>query len=316
MRARVLAAITAAMVPCVAGAQLDYRPDHPGTWSWTSRAARAEPALTSEERRALLAQLRAVGTVVAAAPALTPLRGVTVEAAERLDLGCEHDEHPCRLPVVGAWTEVAMMGLYQEAGRVVPKRNEPPGLLIALNDPMVALSDHALDYERLFDERGREIFTGLTEIGRVGSAVIWDNNVVVVAKPGRSLTSPVSRESYLRALLKRHASERILVDLFTAELAALSPSDRKAPAFVGTSEKPSRLVDSATDGAAALVTIDPGYFDPALPRTAVQLIAIKFGYGNRYRDEAPTAPDYAPDAIKVWQTRQTIDYEKLRRLLR
>jgi hypothetical protein len=241
---------------------------------------------------------------------------VTIEATERLDLGCQSDEPPCAPGPVGAWTEVAVMGYFADAGRVVPKRIEPPGFVVAVNDLRVAMEGHEYDYDHLFDEGGREILTGLVAIDSVNGTPVWDNNTVILKKPGRSLTLPVTREAYLRALLKRHASERIIVDVLQPELAALSAEERRTPAYVGTAESLSRLVASNAEGATALVTLNPAYFDSALPRTAVQLIAIHFSYGNRYRDEAPSAPDYAPDAIRVWELRKAIDYARLQRFVR
>jgi hypothetical protein len=250
-------------------------------------------------------------------PLLQPPRGVTIRADERLDLGCGHNERLCGSRSVPAWMDVAVMGFVREAdGRIVARGVEPPGFMIGVNDPTLALHGHEYDYERLVDADGREIFAGLRELERVGGTVVWDNNVVILTRDNRPLTVPVSREAFLRALIRRHAAVPQVAGPLRAELAALSPLARREPAWVGEAESISKLVPASAEGATPLVMVNPGLFDPALPRTAVQLIAIRFTYGARYMDEHPTPPNYAPDAIRTWEIRQALDYERLRSLMR
>lgn len=308
-------AVLCVAVPVAAAAQLEYRPGHPGSWTYKSMRALAEPKLSAEERALTLRQLRELGDVIAGTSVILPVRGVEIEAAERLDLGCTNAEPPCALKQVGAWLEVAVMGYHALNGKVVLARDEPPGFTVSINDPFEALHDRQYDYTRLFDARGSEIFMGLAELDKtVGGATVWDNNTVILTRAGRSLTVPVSREAYLRALITRESKAPPVVELLQAELAELT--NRNDPAWVGTTETISRLVPPGTTGATPLVSLNPGYFDGNLPRTAVQLITLRFMYGNGFRDGKPTPPEYGPDAIKVWELRQAIDYARLRKAIR
>ena len=66
-----------------------------------------------------------------------------------------------------------------------------------------------------------------------------------------------------------------LADRVRAQLAALSPAERRAPACEGTSgAKPTYLVPCDAPGADAIVQVNPDFFDASLPPTAVQHIVV------------------------------------------
>jgi hypothetical protein len=73
-----------------------------------------------------------------------------------------------------------------------------------------------------------------------------------------------------------------------AELASLSPAERAAPAYVfgeRAGRRPSGLVDAITRGCEMLVETNRDFFDPNLPQSAVQLIALKGLAGAQARLE-------------------------------
>jgi len=98
-----------------------------------------------------------------------------------------------------------------------------------------------------------------------------------------------------------------------SELAGLSAKDRAAPAYLPTGRNSSRRASglaSGPDGANTqmLIVPNPAFFDPALPRTAIQVITIDLG---GMRDDEPRN---AADSLRV-AVRGALDYGRLGRLL-
>lgn len=98
-----------------------------------------------------------------------------------------------------------------------------------------------------------------------------------------------------------------------AELAGLSPKERAAPAYLPTGRNRSIRASglaSGPDGANTqmLIVPNPNFFDPKLPRTAIQVIAIDL---PGMRDDEPG--DHA-DSLRV-AVRGALDYGRLAALL-
>ncbi|MDQ7812600.1 hypothetical protein, partial [Brevundimonas sp.] len=109
---------------------------------------------------------------------------------------------------------------------------------------------------------------------------------VVVARPGRRPYRHVTKQEVLdreigdyRKIvddLGGNAAPRLLETLgkLEAELAALSPAGRAEPACQDGSRRQGLFTDCAKVGAHFVVAVDPDYFDPARPKTAIQLVTI------------------------------------------
>ncbi len=109
---------------------------------------------------------------------------------------------------------------------------------------------------------------------------------VVIARPGRRPYRHVTKQEVLEREigdyrkivddLGGNAAPRLLETLgrLEAELAALSPAGRAEPACQDGSRRQGLFTDCAKVGAHFVVAVDPDYFDPARPRTAIQLITI------------------------------------------
>lgn len=296
-----------------AAAQPAWRPDALGSWELVKVEPIVEPKMTAAERQAMTAHLRAVAAVLRAAPPLSPLKGISMRAEERFDLGCEDD--PCVRQQLPAYVHATMHMLHEVDGRIRLNDKDPPHFQIAINDPRAALRDHEFDYNRLFDAAGNEIFTSPAEFEHVDGAIVYDNNVAVLARPGRRWLRPVTRETFVRALIKRDGTHAIVRDMLLAELNAMTPEQRRAPAYIGEAESLSKLVEPNAEGAVALVTFDPAYFDAALPRTAPQLITIWYYWGPRYTEGDPNAEEHGMDVMRMWQLRETAKHADIAKLL-
>lgn len=101
-------------------------------------------------------------------------------------------------------------------------------------------------------------------------------------------------------------------------LAAMSPAERQAQAVFMSAQDP---LDPplAPPGKEAqgypLMRPNPAYFDPTLPRTALQIVTLQFGMGYL----GPIAPDECgalnPGYVALWQTIHETPWQRVRSLL-
>lgn len=160
---------------------------------------------------------------------------------------------------------------------------EGPAIQFTINDPGAL-------YPWPGSEEGRESFFDLDPrpAQRSGFPVLRfrSKDHIVIAKPGRKPYRHVSKREVLereigdrRGVLAKLGADAAPVLLREqadqeAELAALSPTERASPACLGGSRKRGTFTPCSESGAMFVVAMDPGYFDPALPRTAIQLITL------------------------------------------
>lgn len=107
------------------------------------------------------------------------------------------------------------------------------------------------------------------------------------------------------------------VKALTQELASLSPAQRAAPAYYGadwkTTRRPSGLLDPCSPQAQPVVSPDPDFFNPALPRTAIQVIVALEMSG---RERLPAHPEKAnPAVVRHFEVRQALDWKKVAALV-
>jgi hypothetical protein len=167
---------------------------------------------------------------------------------------------------------------------------EGPAIEFTLNDPTALFATAGAEETRpefLELDLGRPARAGFPVL-RLGL-----RDVLVIAKPGRTPYRLVTRAE----LLERQIGDRAqtLAQLGPAaapvlrqaqasqqaELAALAPDQRAAPACVGGDHARGTFSACNDRGARHLVAIDPAYFDPALPKTAIQLITLSVQAAGR-----------------------------------
>lgn len=106
----------------------------------------------------------------------------------------------------------------------------------------------------------------------------------------------------LRTFVGRHSEQLRRLE---AHLAALSPAERRAQAYIGgKSQDEWGLGHSGDDGAYPLVSYNPAFFDHGAPRTAIQLLAL---IPRGSEDEALTKFG--------WELLESLDYASLRGLM-
>jgi hypothetical protein len=107
------------------------------------------------------------------------------------------------------------------------------------------------------------------------------------------------------------------VKALTQELASLSPAERAAPAYYSpdwkTTRRPSGLLDPAAPQAQPVVSPNPDFFNPALPRTATQVIVM---LGISGRERPPAHLEKANPAVaRRFEVRETLDWRKIAALV-
>ncbi|MBI1197271.1 MAG: hypothetical protein GC203_05360 [Phenylobacterium sp.] len=181
---------------------------------------------------------------------------------------------------------------------------EGPAIQFTLNDPTALFANMDSD-----ETRPAFMELDLSAPPRGGFTVLrlGVTQLIVVAKPGKLPYRYVTKAE----LLEREIADRAeaLAQLAAnaapvlrkaqadqqAELAALPPGERAAPACVGGERRRGASSPCDDRGARYMVTIDPGYFDPKAPRTAIQLVTI--GVGAPHRDEHKILTPIARDAV-------------------
>ena len=142
---------------------------------------------------------------------------------------------------------------------------------------------------------------------------------VIIAKPGRLPFRHVTKQAYLeRAIADERAGiakfggepvpglEKGLADKL-AELAALSPTERAAPACEGSElQRGTSFTPCNEPGANYIVTVNPDYFDRSLPKTAIQLVSVSVpqegGVGHKVLQPIVRAAVAALDLDAIRQT--------------
>ena len=166
---------------------------------------------------------------------------------------------------------------------------------------------------------GDEIFEYKKELGEFkGFTMIEplvrdeDHHEAIIITSGNLPYKAVTREQFLRARIKNDQSKS---SLFADEIAALnsalsnmSAAERQTPAIVrDVSATPGRVNLFATEaeGGRHLVTVDKSYFNPNLPRDAIQLITVHWNWND----------DAIPKIDAVRQFKQNFDFQALKQML-
>lgn len=179
--------------------------------------------------------------------------------------------------------------------------------------------DSVQEGKPLLTTEGEEIFQFEKQLGEFkGFTMIQplvrdlENHEAVIITPDNRLPyKRVTREQFLRARIRNYQAQ----GGFASEIAGLttaignmSPAERQAAAIVrDLSATPGRVKLFATEAAGGrhLVTIDKSFFDPKLPRDAIQLITIHWNWNDKD----------TPKVEAIRQFKQNFDFAALRQML-
>lgn len=276
-----------------------YLPDQAGVWR-TDRLAGGSPTASAAEVATLRTALTNIEQAVHATPMLNPPRGFDIRSSDRLDLACPTTPSLCRQAPLPGWIKFSFEEYSRTNGKTTTQTEEPLHVDVAFNDPGAAYVQHeAGGSPHLRDASGNAIVGPLVEVERAGGAVLYDNGVVILGRNPRPLWVIATQEDYLLAVSAQLASSSAvshagnpLEEEIRGELAALTPEARRLQAHTHIdSQAPSLLASASMPGATPLYKFNPAYFDAALPRTAIQLITVRFVDVDTTRQKLSERPD-------------------------
>lgn len=235
-------------------------------------------ALPPAEVKAFTAKAGAIVEKVLATPTLHQPRGFSITRSLTID--SPPSDLPQANPFVGRATLIPQMldleaGAKPDANGAYMGRLEGPTFQIRFNHLTALYANNdggGMEESRYLPQmtlnaQGFPVF-------RVGI-----RDVVLVAKPGRKPYVYVTKAEYLQRLAKEIDDPKI-----AADLAALTPAERSAPACESSSLR-LRFGDCSKQGATYYVRLNPDYFDKGARKGAVQLVAISTpvpgGHGHR-----------------------------------
>lgn len=270
-----------------------------------------------------VSNLNTVLAVLRRAPVLAQPRGFVASPVVQRELGVP------RRPLTGSARVGVLFFRKDDGGSVVPQ-DAGPDVAVTINDASCIWTGHDVAF---VDSTGSIYYDAPQDSSPVRGIPGYstDSSCLVLARHGMPVFAPVSRERFLRdardtllARLRavgaksgsaevRRAMQPVLDTVraiarhYDAELTAMSPADRRAPAWVkSTDTSPLDLVPPGTEDARQLVAPNPALFNPALPRSAIQLITI---------DAVATGGDDGATTLFA-RIRETLDFAALSALLK
>jgi hypothetical protein len=185
---------------------------------------------------------------------------------------------------------VPFCNLIHSNGKIDNACTEVSYIKMRTNDES-AVYETAVNYDKLDDKKAlnqyKEIFILPQKLADIGGGVFLYNwyyeNRIVVARNDRPLWMPVTNKEYItrmmgyyNASLKEGLITQMAIDYLKSEIATIPPEMMMMPAYInGNSQRPlTGICTVEEDSTSALYKINPDYFDPALPRTSIQLINI------------------------------------------
>ena len=304
------------LVAAVSGQGL-YQPDLPGTATITvHRPTPSQQDLTATEAAAFGNNLEALRDLLLALPVFRSPKGMSIDGHWWAD-GTQSGA--ARGPAQGGGTLWFYPALVKpRAGGSRFRFEATVGVQVHINKPTSGL-------ERYADEH----FYEPTRKGEVNGLPIYrgelDCELLPISRTGAVPWVPVTREEFIQASLagwrKRLESDpqdtmsKQFVEHQQAALAAMSADGRRAQARTQSQEDfyGPQLAPLGSSEGRPLVKAGSAWADPAAPRSAIQLVLMKFDYSA---DMDPSRPGPAFDGsicpLRVWEVLHQSDWTAVR----
>jgi hypothetical protein len=277
----------------------DYLPEVPGKVEVTvSKGALPKHRLSAVDGNGYMQSLTRLRDLIMAQPQMQKPIGVTLRGYFR-----PNDEAGSpQLPVPGfAYIRFHPMVKEWKTGQPVPFIVSTWEIEARVNVPCAGL--------QLMNEFEVPLYFAPRISGEVDGQPVYTvgsgNELLVFTGTGRMPWMPINRDEYA-ALVVEHwkklaqdplaaSALQSFVQKYEAWRAAMTPEERRLQAWQGMENAPK----GAPQGP-LLVKPDPAWFDPALPRSAFQVITLIFDYsGDLDFKNPPATHNTAP--LRVWQ---------------
>jgi hypothetical protein len=302
-----------------------------GFWRPSLFAAPDPEPLTPAEVKRMYDRLKQISDVFRETPVLKALVGIEAYAIHSVNGGL--DRADARISPPRAGLTILIFQYWQMCPDCPIKPEGEAGHAIYLGfNPTIGSLKHR--YTHTDDVAVGTIYGQPRRLGDLAGFPIYESDgegmVLIIKDLTRQVWIPVSQEQWLRSrisdvrrsidgdqrMVDRVAAARSMEDdlarlrSFQAELAALSPAERSAPAYRGaeTQKRPSGLTSSTDPRAEALVVINADFYDTTRPRTSVQMAVLTTsqGYGPSLM-RTPTAAG----SNRVLDVLRTVDWKRI-----
>ena len=302
--------------PSVAG-EFDFLPEHPGKFS---APVSTHIKLNKTESAAFKRNLERLRILLAKQPVFTPPRGVEIIGYFR-----PNDEQPknTRVPIPGFGY---LRFHFYQLGK---KTGKPFHICCTTDEIFASVNDPGLGFDMFSaKEYPTRVLYEPVQVGELAGFPLFrlqnGNETIVLSRRKVPFWIPLTREEYVKGRLaywQKEAAKSPPQDTTTpqivrnhqAALAAMSPEERQMQArYYPADPMEPTLAPVGSDEGQPLVRVDPAWFDPKLPRSAFQLITLKFSYTGNLQHEAPgptEAGDVSP--YRVWQALHTSDWGEI-----
>lgn len=309
-------------------ADLTFDPTLPGRWEAES-AYRYEKdyTLTKEEAAGCRSKLDRMLNILKETPPFASPKGFLARTHLDYEPPCDWYQQflpPYKTQRVRMMLSVSLPGLFRVKGKAVPQ-DEPPYFKVDFNNLMPFARPSSLNYEGVWDEQGRFIITEPHVMEEGQGYTIYEGHSIILTRGSKPLWVPVTQEQYLKAMIKFYrlkkkqnpddVSNDMMTEYLNEELNKMSPAERKSPGYYfAGGENPSGLTPKDDTNGSRLMALNPDYFDPNMPRTAVQLIVIRLYYSAQYPREAMDFQE-AGTNLTMHELEQNLNYKDVAGLL-
>ena len=291
-------------------AEFDYLPDHPGTASAVLEASNCVVhGLGPAESKAYLGNLARLRDLLLQQPTFQPPRGVRVRGTFRAD-----DE-----PAASRAAPVPGYGTLRFFPCFADSKTKEPVFFNETTDEVVAYVNQSTGGLEPFNcpECDAHWYYEPRRTGEIDGDPVYRGPLgcehIVLGRDRSAPWVPVTREEYVRVWIRvwEKQNARNPQDMFKQmiarhqeALAAMSPEERREQARYGGTEDPfaPALAPAGSTEGLPLVKAGSDWYDPALPRTAIQLVLVKFWYSGEIDADHPAPTEYGQvSPLRVWE---------------
>ncbi|OFW10482.1 MAG: hypothetical protein A3H96_26415 [Acidobacteria bacterium RIFCSPLOWO2_02_FULL_67_36] len=311
-----VAVLASALLAAGSQDERQFVADHPGKVSVTiSRHVNSEtPAALAA---AFEANLRRMRDLLVAGPMFNPPLGVQVLGGLSPNSDSPEPSAP-HAPIVST-------GFIQFYPYIVDRKSGLPVLFrfstaevnVSVNWPRASLEPNISEGQTYF-------YLEPERVGEMAGFPVYrrrDGDHILVMTRGKPPWVPVTREEFVSLWLRIHqknaagnARDTItpkVVEAHKAALASMTAEERRMPAryFRFNMMQPMLAPVGSTQGD-PLVKANLDSFDTTVPRSAIQLISLRFQYAGDLDFDRP-ASTCSVDVLRVWQMLQTSDWRAI-----
>lgn len=310
--------VLTAVIPLTGSAgEFDFLHDHPGKAQAT---ASSHTGLTKAEGTAFKANLERLRNLLFKQPVFNSPRGVEIKGYFR-----PNDEQPKskKVPVPGfGYLRFHFYFANHKTGKPVHICCTTDEIFAAINDP-----------DKGFESFGgrdfpTKVFYEPTKVGEMSGFPVYRLNsgseVIVLSRSATPPWIPVTREEFVKASLvtwQKQAADAPPVDTITPQIVqahkealnVMTADERRMQAreLFWDPFQPNLAPAGSTEGR-PLIRVNPAWFDPKLPRSAFQLIILRFDFDNSVNQDNPGPTEHGDIApYRVWQALHTSNWREI-----